>query len=137
AAHRSALPRQDDGTHRQSRVAVPPRSHAAMSLTSPNLADRDWRALMVAPRERMRESCPEWSDLSPGDPGVALIDVFAHLTEILIYRVNRIPEKAWVEFLRLLGLELRPATAAVAELEIVRVEEAPPGEIVVPAYTRV
>jgi hypothetical protein len=108
-----------------------------MSLTSPNLDDRDWRMLMQAARDRIRASCPEWTDLSPSDPGVALIDVFAYLTEILIYRVNRIPEKAYVEFLRLLGVTLRPAAAAVTELELAFAEDTEPRDVSIPPRTAV
>jgi hypothetical protein len=108
-----------------------------MSLPSPNLDDRDWRMLMQAARERIRATCPEWTDLSPSDPGVALIDVFAHLTELLIYRVNRIPEKVHVELLRLLGVTLRPAAAAVVELEFAFDEGATPRPLRVPSGTAV
>jgi hypothetical protein len=108
-----------------------------MSLTSPNLDDRDWRMLMQAARDRIRAHCPEWTDLSPSDPGVALVDVFAFLTEILIYRVNRIPEKAYVEFLRLLGVTLKPAAAAVTELELAFADDAEPSDVRVPARTAV
>ncbi|MBK8978605.1 MAG: baseplate J/gp47 family protein [Planctomycetes bacterium] len=108
-----------------------------MSLASPNLDDRDWRDLMQAARDRIRATCPDWTDLSPSDPGVVLLDVFAYLTEILIYRVNRIPEKAWVEFLRLLGLCLEPATAATAELTFAFADGTAPRAATIPARTAV
>ena len=77
-----------------------------MPLPSPNLDDRSFAQLVEEARARIAASCPAWTDLSIGDPGMALVEVFAYLTETLIYRFNRVPEKAYVEFLRLLE---RPA----------------------------
>jgi hypothetical protein len=83
-----------------------------MSLTSPNLDDRRFGDLMSETLARIKATCPEWTDLTPSDPGIALLESFAYLTEILLYRVNRIPEKATVEFLKLMGVSLYPPSAA-------------------------
>ena len=84
-----------------------------MSLPSPNLDDRDFNQLLEECRLQIKRSCPEWTDLSPGDPGMMLLELFAHLTEIMIYRLNRLPDKAYVEFLRLLGVKILPPSAAL------------------------
>ena len=39
---------------------------------------------------------------------MVLLELFAYLTETLLYRLNRVPEKAFIEFLRLLGVRLQP-----------------------------
>ena len=83
-----------------------------MPLLPPNLDDRDFDQLMEAARAVIARVCPEWTDLTPGDPGITLLEVFAHLTEVMIYRLNRVPEKAYVEFLRLIGVRLEPPAAA-------------------------
>ena len=83
-----------------------------MPLTSPNLDDRDFQQLLEESMQRVRHRCPEWSDLSPSDPGIVLLELFAHLTEVMIYRLNRVPDKAYVEFLRLMGVKLLPPAAA-------------------------
>lgn len=87
-----------------------------MSLRPPNLDDRRFHDLVEEARHRIARSCHEWTDLSPGDPGVVLLEAFAHLTETMIYRLNRLPEKAYVEFLRLIGVKLQPPAAASATL---------------------
>ena len=61
------------------------------SLNSPNLDDRRFDDLVAEAIRQIRQSCPEWNDLSPGDPGVVLLEVFAHMTETLIQRLNRLP----------------------------------------------
>jgi len=87
-----------------------------MALPSPNLDDRTFAQLVEEARARIQTSCPEWSDLSVSDPGMALVEAFAFLTETLIYRLNRVPQKAYIEFLRLLGVGLLPPEAAGVNL---------------------
>jgi hypothetical protein len=87
-----------------------------MRLKSPNLDDRDFHQLMEEAKRIIVNKCPQWTDLSPGDPGIVILELFAYLTETMIYRLNRLPEKAYVEFLRLIGVKLGPPTAASAKL---------------------
>jgi hypothetical protein len=87
-----------------------------MPLPSPNLDDRSFQQLLEEARNRIARRSPEWTDLSPHDPGMVLLEVFAHLTETMLYRLNRLPEKAYVEFLRLLGVRLQTPSAATVRL---------------------
>ncbi|MCP3141705.1 putative baseplate assembly protein [Pyxidicoccus xibeiensis] len=86
------------------------------SLPTPRLDDRGFAQLVEQARARILASCPDWTDLSPHDPGMVLVEVFSHLTETMLYRLNRLPEKAYVEFLRLLGVRLQPPAAASVRL---------------------
>lgn len=107
-----------------------------MTIPTPELDDRDFASLVSEAREWIRREAPEWTDLSPSDPGMVLVELFAHLTDLVIYRLNRVPEKAYVEFLRLIGLTLQPPAAASVML---RFERQPPGTraVRIPAGTRV
>jgi baseplate J-like protein len=87
-----------------------------MPIETPNLDDRDFQQLLAEAAGVIRKYSPQWTDLSPGDPGMILLEVFAHLTEVMIYRLNRLPQKAYVEFLRLIGVKLYPPSAATASL---------------------
>ncbi len=87
-----------------------------MSLTAPNLDDRTFDDLVVEARRRAALACPEWTDLSAGDPGIVLLDLFAYLTDVMLYRLNRLPDKAFIEFLRLIGVTLAPPAAASVAL---------------------
>jgi hypothetical protein len=87
-----------------------------MVFQSPNLDDRDFYQLIKEARQSIAQSCPQWTDLSPSDPGIVLLELFAYLTEAMIYRLNRLPEKAYVEFLRLIGVKVRPPSAACVSL---------------------
>ena len=94
-----------------------------MPLDPPNLDDRDFSQLMEQARRRIEQVAPEWTDFSPANPGMTLLELFAHLTETMIYRLNRVPEKVYVEFLRLIGVRLRPPTAASVTLTFSRSSE--------------
>src|SRR5229473_206554 len=87
-----------------------------MPLQSPNLDDRNFDQLLEEAKSLIAQKCPEWTDLSPNDPGMMLVELFSHLTEIMIYRLNRLPEKAYIEFLNLIGVRLQPPSAAAASL---------------------
>ncbi|WP_434390684.1 putative baseplate assembly protein [Melittangium boletus] len=87
-----------------------------MPLPSPHLDDRDFQRLLEDARAHLARACPEWTDPSPHDPGQVLLELFAYLTDTLLYRLNRLPEKAYVEFLRLLGVRLQSPSAATARL---------------------
>jgi baseplate J-like protein len=73
-----------------------------MSLPLPNLDDRTFADLMEELRARIPSLCPEWTDHNPSDPGITLLELFAWLTEMLLYRINRVPEETVRTFLDLL-----------------------------------
>jgi len=107
-----------------------------MALPAPNLDDRTFAQLVEEARQRIIATCPEWSDLSVSDPGMALVEVFAYLTETMIYRLNRVPEKAYIEFLRLLGVGLLPPESAGVNL-LFKLAHPAPRAVEIPRGTRV
>ncbi|MEH1165088.1 putative baseplate assembly protein [Micromonospora sp. CPCC 205539] len=107
-----------------------------MTLPVPHLDDRGFLDLVTEARERIRQSCPAWTDLSAHDPGMALVEAFAHLTEVMIYRLNQLPEKAYVSFLNLLGVTRHAPTAAWADVQFTR-SGTDRGAVRIPAGLRV
>jgi hypothetical protein len=107
-----------------------------MTLPVPNLDDRTFLDLVTAARERIQQSCPTWTDLSVHDPGMALVESFAYLTEVMIYRLNQLPEKAYVAFLNLLGVSRHAPAAAWADVRFTRTG-GDQGAVRIPAGTRV
>ncbi len=88
-----------------------------MSLPSPNLDDlRFQRDLVDEARRRIIHYCPEWTEYNLSDPGITLIELFAWMTEMIVYRLNQVPEKHYVEFLNLLGMQRQPASSARTDL---------------------
>ena len=84
-----------------------------MALPAPNLDDRRFQELVDEAKRMVMQRCPEWTDHNVSDPGVTLIETFAYMTDLLLYRLNRVPERRYVKFLELIGLRLFPPTAAV------------------------
>jgi predicted phage baseplate assembly protein len=83
-----------------------------MPLPIPNLDDRRFDDLVAEATARIEAHTPEWSNVAPGDPGAALIDLFAWLTETILYRQNLIPLRQRRAFMNLLSMPLRPAAPA-------------------------
>ncbi len=107
-----------------------------MPLPEPDLDDRRFTDLLRDAKGMLVGRCPEWTDLTPGDPGVTLLELFAYLTETLIYRVNRAPGKAYAQYLNLIGVRLQPPASASAELTFRRTTQAG-SRVLVPRGTRV
>src|SRR5947209_12450831 len=83
-----------------------------MALPVPNLDDRRFQELVNESKRLVQQRCPEWTDHNVHDPGVTLIELFAWMTDQLIYRLNRVPDNLYIKFLELLGVKLFPPTAA-------------------------
>jgi hypothetical protein len=83
-----------------------------MPLPPPRIDSRTWRELMDEALRRNAVHTPEWTNQSDADPGITLLQLFAFMSESIIYRTNNIPERNRRAFLRLLGLGLRPPGVA-------------------------
>lgn len=83
-----------------------------MPLTLPAVDSRKYQDLLNEALARIPVHNPEWTNFNRSDPGVTLIELFAFMTENLLYRSNQIPERNRVKFLSLLGVPLRPASSA-------------------------
>jgi predicted phage baseplate assembly protein len=103
-----------------------------MPLPAPNLDDRRFQDLVDDGKRLVQRRCPEWTDHNVSDPGVTLIETFAYIVDQVLYRLNRVPERSYVTFLELMGVELFSPSAArvdvtlwlTAELDEDRVVEA-------------
>jgi predicted phage baseplate assembly protein len=87
-----------------------------MALPVPNLDDRRFQDLVDDAKRLVQQRCPEWTDHNVSDPGVTLIELFAWMTDQVVYRLNRVPERHYVKFLELIGVTLYPPTAARTEV---------------------
>jgi hypothetical protein len=74
-----------------------------MPLTLPNLDDRTFRDLVDEGRAMIAGIAPEWTNYNAADPGITLMELFAYVTEILIYRTNQITDEDLLTYLRLLN----------------------------------
>jgi hypothetical protein len=110
-----------------------------MAIPPPPLDGRDYGQLLAGARALARERAPQWTDMSAGDPGEVLLELFAYLTEALVYRVDRLPERMYAAFLDLIGASLEPPSAADAVLRFTRTGSGAGagGPVPIPRGTRV
>jgi len=83
-----------------------------MVLPVPNLDDRRFQDLVDDAKRLVQQRCPEWTNHNVSDPGVTLIETFAFMTDQLLYRLNRVPDRMYLTFLELVGLRMLPPTPA-------------------------
>lgn len=83
-----------------------------MPLQAPPIDARSYQQLLDEALARIPVHNPGWTNFNPADPGVTLLEVFAFLTESLLYRANQIPERNRMRFLQLLGVPMLPGAAA-------------------------
>jgi predicted phage baseplate assembly protein len=106
-----------------------------MALMVPNLDDRRFQDLVDDAKRLVQQRCPEWTDHNVSDPGVTLIELFAWMTDQLVYRLNRVPERNYVKFLELIGVSLFPPTAARTDVTL-WLTSAQPDVVHIPAGTQ-
>ncbi len=102
-----------------------------------NLADLTAKELAEEMVRRIPAHTPEWRNARVGDPGRAMIDVFAYMGESILYRANLTPRRMRLEFLNLLNLKQRPAQAARGLLALTHKAPASAKPTFAPAGTRV
>ena len=89
-----------------------------MPIEPPQLDDLRYDTVVEDLVRRIPVFAPTWTDHNDSDPGITLIQLFAHLAEQIGYRLDRVPELAHIALLDLLGIRLEPAGAARAELAL-------------------
>jgi predicted phage baseplate assembly protein len=77
-----------------------------MPLTPPNLDDRQFADIVAEAKTLIPRYVPEWTNFNETDPGIALTELFAWMSEIIIYRLNQVPNLNYIKFLQLIGIEL-------------------------------
>ena len=107
-----------------------------MALPTPNLDDRKFQDLVDEAKQMIPRYCPNWTDHNVSDPGVTLIELFAWMVDVLLYRLNRVPEKNYIKFLELIGISLRPPQPARADMTFL-LSAALPEPITIPRHTEV
>ena len=83
-----------------------------MPLTAPELDDRHFQDIVDEAKKRIPHYTNEWTDHNVSDPGVTFIELFAWMTDMLLYRLNQVPDRHFIKFMDMVGIELRPRVAA-------------------------
>jgi predicted phage baseplate assembly protein len=89
-----------------------------MGLPLPTLDNRTYAELVREGLRVVPRQAPRWTDHNAHDPGITLLELFAYLVEMDIFRLDRTPEAALRAFLRLVGIEPAPPRVAETVLEL-------------------
>ena len=71
-------------------------------LSLPTLDDRTYADLVAEAQALIPAFGPDWTNYNPSDPGVTLLELFAWLAEMLLYRTDQITPDTQLTFARLL-----------------------------------
>jgi predicted phage baseplate assembly protein len=107
-----------------------------MSLPIPDLDDRRFQDLVDEAKRMIPQLTPEWTNHNVADPGVALIELFAWMSEQVIFRLNQVPERLYVQFLDMMGVAPFPASASRVPLTFL-LSGVPTEPVTVPQGTEV
>jgi predicted phage baseplate assembly protein len=85
-----------------------------MSLPTPVLDDRSFQSIVDEAKKRIPQHCEEWTDHNVSDPGITLVELFAWMTEMIMYRMNQVPQLHYIKLMEMLGVRLQgPVPAEV------------------------
>ena len=101
------------------------------------LDDRTFDDLTREARQRIVRYTPELTDFNDGDAAMALVDVLAYMTDLLLFRLNQVPAHARLKFLELVGVRLEPARPAEAYVTFAVESDYPSGTVEVPRRTQI
>src|SRR5579875_2859861 len=87
-----------------------------MALPAPNLDDRTFQDIVDETKRLIPRYCPEWTNHNLSDPGVALIELFAWMSEMMLFRMNQVPDRLYTKFLDLVGIQPFPPSVARSDL---------------------
>ena len=107
---------------------------------NPLIDDRRYDDIVDELRARIARYTPEWqpvwSDVNDSDPGITLAQLFAWMSDMLLFRMGRVPELNYLKFLELIGIELQPAQPATAEVSLAIAPGTTAASVSVPARTQ-
>ncbi len=108
-----------------------------MPIESPRLDDLKFDQLEQMLRSKIPVYAPEWTDHNDSDPGITMIQLFSHLGEQLSYRLNQVPEKNYLEFLKLVGITLESARPASTLMNVILSTPESVEQFLIPAGSKI
>ena len=98
------------------------------TIPAVDYTNKDFASLRQSMLELASWRLPEWTDRSPGDLGMVLVDLFAYVGDVVLYYQDRIASEAFLptaaerrsvqHLLRLIGYELAAPLPASTELDL-------------------
>ena len=86
------------------------------SLRAPRIDNRNYKDILEELRKYSSFYVPEWDSNNENDIGVALLKIFSHIMIYVTDRINKTPQRNYIEFLNMLGVKLSPTRSAKANV---------------------
>lgn len=83
-----------------------------MGINLPKLDNLGYKELRSAAQAKLPKSAPAWDDHNLSDPGITFLEFFSWLSDVELYRLNRVTPAHLKKFLALLGDRYPSAKAA-------------------------
>ncbi|MDH4165487.1 MAG: putative baseplate assembly protein [Gammaproteobacteria bacterium] len=116
----------------------------ALKDAMPVIDDRRYDDIVEEIKTRIARYTPEWrpdasawTDYNESDPGITLAQLVAWLSEMLLYRMGKVPELNYLKFLEMLGIEPQAARPATVDVTFPVVDSTPAPYVDVPVRTQV
>jgi predicted phage baseplate assembly protein len=107
-----------------------------MSLPTPKLDDRKFQDIVSEARNKIPLYCPRWTDYNLSDPGITVIEMFAWMVDMLLYRLNKVPDKNYIKLMEMIGIRLEPPRPAAVDITF-RLSVPQPTRITIPKGTEI
>lgn len=105
-----------------------------MGIDVPELHDKDFEELTDRGRKLVSVYSDEWTNHNPHDPGMAILEMLAWVTETYSYQLDQVTDEHRRKYLQLMDERQRPPEPASAQIEL-RPPEGVSG-VVIPADER-
>ncbi len=74
-----------------------------MQIQFPDLATRTYKDILEEMISTIPKYSEDWTNYNPSDPGIMILETLAWIFDATFYRINRIPEESYINFLRLIA----------------------------------
>lgn len=87
-----------------------------MGFEIPKISNATFDKLVKEALKRIPQLSREWTDYNIHDPGITFVELLAYLVEMQLFYLDQVTESHYLKFLRLLGVEPRPALPSKTQI---------------------
>lgn len=74
-----------------------------MPIQPPDLAGKTYEDIVDEMLASIPNYTDRWTNYNPSDPGITVLELLSWIAEMTLYRINRMPEESYINFLRLVA----------------------------------
>jgi len=74
-----------------------------MSINFPDMAARTYGDILDEMVSSIPRYSDKWTNFNPSDPGITILEILAWIFDTNLYRINRVPEESYLNFMRLIA----------------------------------